>query len=665
MAATHSAPHDERLPARPRAFSGALRLYLQAVVAVGAVILALSAVALPATPRPLEGLLFGVLAVIAGSFTIKVAGIEAWMSVADTFFITLAVLFGPGPAAIAVAIDSYIRSSRRGNAWLRRAFNAMAPAASMWVAGQVFFLIARVSPLARADVSLQGIIFPLLCLATVYFLLNSGSVAAAVGLDKGQSPFTIWHTHFSWLSLSYLAAGSASFCLILLIHQISFAAVAVVLPLVAVFHLTLRASFGRLEDAHQHFGALDRLYLSTVETLAMAIDAKDDVTHSHVRRVQAYAMGLTKALGITDQPTIKAIEAAALLHDTGKLAVPEHILNKPGKLTAAEFEKMKLHVDIGADILALVQFPYAVVPIVRCHHENWDGTGYPRGVAGEDIPIGARILSVVDCFDALTSDRPYRRAMTEEAAVAILRERSGTMYDSNVVETFIRVYPQLDVLTVDAPHREVLQRITQTRHEDPVQTAAPVPTSTAAASDDLLAIVSLSRIASGDGSVRDVLALSSNLIGHIAPDLTGAWYLPDAVGDRLVVAEAFGPAAIALSGLSVGIGERLTGWVAATRQSVPDADAALDLESSADSVTPRLERCMSVPLMTGDTLVGVLTLYAQAVVGFDENRSRQIQMVAPHFARAIAAARPDSAAREIPYERILPVTRELRLVSAR
>ena len=130
------------------------------------------------------------------------------------------------------------------------------------------------------------------------------------------------------------------------------------LPLLVVLHLTLRSSFGRLEDARQHLAHLDRLYLSTVETLAMAIDAKDDVTHSHVRRVQAYALGLARALGVTDEPTLKGIEAAALLHDTGKLAVPEHILNKPGKLTEAEFEQMKRHVDVGADILSLVDFPY-------------------------------------------------------------------------------------------------------------------------------------------------------------------------------------------------------------------------------------------------------------------------------------------------------------------
>ena len=178
-----------------------------------------------------------------------------------------------------------------------------------------------------------------------------------------------------------------AFCVVLLSQLFSLVAVVVVAPLLAVFYLTFQSSFGRVEDAKRHLGDLDRLYLSTVETLAMAIDAKDDVTHNHVRRVQAYAIGLARALGVTDDLTIKAIEAAALLHDTRKLAVPEHILNKPGKLTESEFEQMKLHVDVGADILSLVEFPYPVVPIVRCHHENWDGSGYPRGLSGQDSRI--------------------------------------------------------------------------------------------------------------------------------------------------------------------------------------------------------------------------------------------------------------------------------------
>src|SRR5207302_4059636 len=232
---------------------------------------------------------------------------------------------------------------------------------------------------------------------------------------------------------------------------------------------------------------LDRLYLSTVETLAMAIDAKDDVTHTHVRRVQTYALGLARALGLDDEETLKAIEAAALLHDTGKLAVPEHILNKPGKLSAEEFERMKRHVDVGADILSLVDFPYPVVPIVRCHHENWNGTGYPRGIAGEDIPIGARILSVADCYDALTSDRPYRAALSDEAAIDILRTRRATMYDPRVVDTFIAIHRDIELSHIEpADHHPALQQISRSR-ATPVDAApiAAAPSATAA-SDEML-----------------------------------------------------------------------------------------------------------------------------------------------------------------------------------
>src|SRR5207302_9419233 len=183
---------------------------------------------------------------------------------------------------------------------------------------------------------------------------------------------------------------------------------------------------------------VNRLYLSTIETLAMAIDAKDQVTHGHIRRVQAHATNLAKAVGVMEDSLLKAIEAAALLHDMGKLAVPEYILNKPGKLTDAEFEKMKLHASVGADILSAIDFPYPVVPIVRHHHENWNGNGYPDGLKGTDIPIGARILSVRDCFDALTSDRPYRPRLSDNEALDILLERRGSMYDPLIVDTFAK-----------------------------------------------------------------------------------------------------------------------------------------------------------------------------------------------------------------------------------
>jgi hypothetical protein len=369
---------------------------------------------------------------------------------------------------------------------------------------------------------------------------------------------------------------------------------------------------------------------------------------------------MAQAVGITGESELKALEAAALLHDTGKLAVPEHILNKPGRLTEAEFEKMKLHVDIGSDILSLVNFPFPVVPIVQHHHENWDGTGYPAGVAGTDIPLGARILSVVDCFDALTSDRPYRKRLSEAEAFDVLRERSGRMYDPFVVDTFIRIHSSIVLGEPDAPaQRHVMQRIARARHATPAPTAHVAP-SVEHTPEDLLAFVSLSRLVSGEASQADVLSLASHLMDRVVPGASGAWFVHDAVSDRLVVVDAFGPAKHILKGMTVGVGERLTGWVAATRQVVVNSQAALDLSERAAMVEPPLLRCLSVPLMAGTSIVAVLTLYSSEDAAFNEQRSRLVQIVAPQVAQALSAAKPaaDAAsARSSPRG-------ELRLVSS-
>src|SRR5437667_9169216 len=166
------------------------------------------------------------------------------------------------------------------------------------------------------------------------------------------------------------------------------------------------------------------LHLRTIEALALAIEAKDHTTHDHLQRVQVYARELSHALDLTETE-LQALQAAALLHDIGKLAVPEHIISKPGRLTPEEFDKMKIHPVVGAEILERVRFPYPVVPIVRAHHEKWDGTGYPFGLRGEEIPIGARILSAVDFLDAMASDRQYRRALPMHEVLQRLAAESG------------------------------------------------------------------------------------------------------------------------------------------------------------------------------------------------------------------------------------------------
>jgi putative nucleotidyltransferase with HDIG domain len=639
-----------------------LRLYLLAVAVAGVCVLVDAAITAAQTPHPLGWLALAAIAVATGSFKLNFSGNVAEIAVDDTFFIAIAILFGPGPATLAIAAGGFVLPIRRRRALRQVVFNTASFAVSMWAASRVFFLASGAQPLIISHAPVASLVLPLAALCGVYFAFNSGLTAAAIGLDTKKAPFEVWRQHFSWLFIGYFASGSVSFCLVLLLQQASITALIVVLPLIAIVHLTLRASFGRLEDANRHLGEVDRLYHSTIETLAMAIDAKDDVTHNHVRRVQAYATGMAKALGVGDELTLKAIAAAALLHDTGKLAVPERILNKPGKLTASEFEKMKLHVDIGADILSLVDFPYPVVPIVRCHHENWDGSGYPRGVKGADIPIGARILSVVDCFDALTSDRPYRRRMTDEEALTILRDRSGKMYDPAVVDMFTRVYRDLQV-EKDAPeHHEVLQRVTASARVDDVEPASN-PTDSAAA--DLLAFVSLARVASGDAATSDVLALSSNLMQNIVNGATGVWYLVDEGQDRLVAADAFGPAAAVLRNSTVAMGDRLTGWVAATHQPILGSNADLDLGSRAEMASPPLTRCVAVPLLKGDRLVGVLSLYASDGDTLTEERGRLAQMIAPHLASALAAASHVAAPAAKPIDRVPVVVsaRDARVVA--
>ena len=174
------------------------------------------------------------------------------------------------------------------------------------------------------------------------------------------------------------------------------------------------------------------LHLATIEALALAIDAKDQTAQSHIRRVQVYAAGLARALGMSDNE-IQGVKTAALLHDIGKLAVPEHILSKPGPLTQEEFQKIRIHPQVGAEIISGVPFPYPVAPLILSHHERFDGKGYPPGLKGEDIPLGARILSVVDYFDALMSERPYHKAMSFDAAIGLLRQESGKALDPRVV----------------------------------------------------------------------------------------------------------------------------------------------------------------------------------------------------------------------------------------
>src|SRR5438477_3336238 len=269
------------MPSRP--MRSPLRLYVSTITATGGVALAMSLASLVITPHEFGWVLFAAAAIVTGSFSIQLGSADVSISVADVFFIACGLLYGPSAATVAIAVDSLIMSLlRRGHRSSQRVlFNTAAPALSMFAASKAFFAVAGVAPLALSRAPIATQIVPLLLLAFLYFALNCGLVALAVALESGQSLFQVWKKHFFWLGTGYFASASIAFCLVLLIQQSSLIAAVIVLPLLVIFHLTLRATFGRVDDARRHFHAMDRLYLSTIETLAMAIDAKDDVTHSH------------------------------------------------------------------------------------------------------------------------------------------------------------------------------------------------------------------------------------------------------------------------------------------------------------------------------------------------------------------------------------------------
>ncbi len=618
------------------------RAYVVVVVVAGAAVIAHSAHQLYVDPPGPQWFVLAALTLLTASFTVKVPAIAAYISVSETFVFASVLIFGASAGAITVLLECLVVLfwMKRGASIHKLLFNTAALAVAIWASGTVFFLFSGIEPYSKHAATLQQLFFPLLVFTVLYFLLNSWLIAIAVGFETKQSPLGIWWKNFIWLSINYWSGASVAALIVTYRTDVDYSrevdlrTLAVIVPLLVVSYLTSRVSMQRSEDTNTHLSEVNRLYLSTIETLAMAIDAKDQITHGHIRRVQAYAVALAKQLGVSEERLIKAIEAAALLHDMGKLAVPEYILNKPGKLTPAEFEKMKLHATVGADILSAIEFPYPVVPIVRHHHENWDGTGYPAGLKATEIPIGARILSVVDCFDALTSDRPYRPRLPDDEALRILIERRGNMYDPLIVDTFVRVHKEI------APHpmhvavpSHALNEITGSSGTT-VAIGHPQLDDIAAGADEMSTLYELARALAGQTGIT---ATGDTIVKHLRrliPFAQSALFLYDATADELVVQHAVGEASSTIKGVRVSLGQRLSGWVAANRQTILNSDPALDLGDAARTLEPRLRSSLSTPLIAENELVGVLTVYSTIQDGFSEEHRRVIGVVARQIGHA-------------------------------
>jgi len=602
------------------------RAYVAAVVVAGGGVLSAAIVNIGATPPPTEWWVLAALTLLSGTATLKVPAVPANFSISDVFTLTAAVVFGPAAGTVTVALDSLAISARlsRVRGGLRPEqvlFNCAAPPLAMWLSAEAIFAMSGLKPLAGHPVRLEVIAPWLLLFAGLYFVLNTFAITFAIALRQREHVLRIWRTHFQNLWFTFIggALGAAFTVHALQLNIYRLALLSLPLLLALILHFAYRNATGRAADQLQHLAEMNRLHVCTIEALARAIDAKDAVTHRHIRRVQRWAVDLARRIGHASEIEVRALEAAALLHDVGKLAIPEHILNKPGRLTAAEFERMKMHAKIGAEILSEIEFPYPVVPIVRHHHENWDGTGYPDQICGEAIPLGARILAVADCYDALTSDRPYRRALSPRDAFALIEERSGTMYDPAVVAAFrdiCRVTEAPVPSASSSPAPVALQTV-----------VAPAPDSPAADRpiDEIGLALRLGLSMSSVFVSGRPWSVAADALVQLPAVAAVVVFRVDEPRQELVVECAAGECAAMLATLSMEIGERLSGWVAATGRPMVDAEASLDLVHLPGTT---LSGALSAPVQNPDGSRMVITLYSSNRGAFSALHLRLLDRVA-------------------------------------
>jgi len=554
------------------------------------------------------------------------------MSVSYAVDFASLLLLGPHETMLVAAGSAFSqctlnRKEGQRNPLYRTLFSAASLVITVHVAGLAFHLFGGTpshTPLTVAR--------PLVAAATVYFLLNTGLVATAIALSTRSGLVSTWHNNFLWSAPSYfVGAGTAAVAAWFVEHAGFWVAPFTFAPMYLTYR-TYKVYMGRIEDEQRHVQQTSDLHLATIEALARAIDAKDQTTQMHIRRVQLYATCLAKAAGLSESE-IQGVKTAALLHDIGKLAVPEHILSKPGPLTQEEFQKIRIHPQVGAEIIAAVPFPYPVAPLILSHHERWDGKGYPQGIAGEAIPVGARILTIVDYYDAVTTERPYHKALTAESAVGLLNHEAGRALDPRLVPVFIDLLPSL-IAEADTLARE-------NGAPAPVETATTgttavglIPATAHSAFENIALahreIYALYEIAQSMGTslgVADTMALISSKISKIVPWTGCALYLFNVENDTLKCRFAAGSDATKLLNATLPVGHGLAGWVARNRRTLVNADPRITFEALGMPGPADLKAAIVCPLHFNDAFIGCLALYHGEANRYTEDHRRLLERI--------------------------------------
>lgn len=610
----------------------------------------------------LQWFLLTVTSLFVATINVRLPKISSMISMGDVFTILALVHFGPGPSLVtywstivAAQLTDGIRRYRSNflsKLVLHRfAFNLSICALSVWAMATTYEAIS-----SRALYPLN-VVLGLSGIALAWFFVNTTTLSLAISFWNIQSFWTVWREGVVLYLLNFSGSAAAAGLMSIFYREAGFLVFLLSLPVAVVMYQLYVFHIDRYEQAQKHISELNKLYLQTIETLASAVDAKDRYTHGHIRRVQAYAIELAKQIGVTNGEQLLAIQAGALLHDIGKLAIPEYILNKPTVLTETEYEKMKIHPVVGANMLGTIDFPYPVIPLVKSHHERWDGNGYPDGLKGEDIPLGARILSIVDCYDALTTNRPYRSPMPRQQIVELFRRESGRAYDPNIVEAFIANLERIEGAgrAVSVADTDVwgIKEVSQVkggnfRNLERVQPTLSYGRALSAGPDVQRELYSTFEFGRADIQClthKDVFVFMGSKLSSLVSFDAAVFYTANLSEGVVTAAHVLGCATEGLLGLSLELEQKLSGWVAANNQSLCNLPPFPDF-LKCEEPRPAFQISAIVPMNRNGRVLGTISLYRREPAKFSEEDFRRLEIVSSQT--AIALCKCAEPADEVP-----------------
>jgi diguanylate cyclase (GGDEF)-like protein/putative nucleotidyltransferase with HDIG domain len=616
------------------------RLFSWAITAAGALVLAYALFRLYRVPLSLDwSLTLALVVLINWRVQAWVPGVRSSTALTDAFIYLSAIMLGPWAAVALASIDGLIQSPRR----LTRRLGINVAAMNTAILTATLAAMALFGPLdLLVDAGVIRLALALGVIAVVNYFIHSSIHAVALALEKRTSPARMWAENHLWTAPAFIAGAVAAGIIARAIAVFGFHSFVISIPILAFTYVICRVYLRKVEKSNEHIEKLTRLHLATIESLTMAIDAKDPAARGHILRVRVLAEGLARACDYPEDQ-MEGLKAAALLHDVGKLAVPEHILSKPGRLSPAEFKKIMVHPVVGADILSNVEFPYEVVPIVKHHHEKFDGTGYPDGLAGEQIPFGARILTVVDCYEALTTQRTYRPRYPRDEALELMRKESGLTFDPVILSTFIESIKTIEktmppeseppILFEGVGFKAVEPSAARTFGLEPTTATEKALLDIATAQREVLSLYEIAQTLGSTLKLSEVLPIVATKLEHVTSFTTLVIFLLDA--DRLRAAHVIGEHSSRLKSLEMECGVGASGWVAEHRKPLIGGSPRSDLEKPLGPLATMYNSATILPLSYRDELVGTIALYCEEERGHSADEVRMLEAIAIHAAAAI------------------------------